>query len=209
MTPPNSTVEQRRPARIPRRRRTTSATCSRTCSRTAQRRGSWHQVLVFTRTKHGANRLAEQLSRAGIRSAAIHGNKSQARAPARWPTSRPSTSSGARRDRSRIARPRHPANCRTSSTSTCRTCPRTTCTASAAPRAPATTAMPCRSCLRTRLHCCATLKGRCASPVPFSPTPDFRTRGTLPRRPRSARRRPRPRGASTAARGDSSGRRFG
>jgi len=40
--------------------------------------GSWQQALVFTRTKHGANRLAEQLSRAGIRSAAIHGNKSQA-----------------------------------------------------------------------------------------------------------------------------------
>jgi ATP-dependent RNA helicase RhlE len=37
----------------------------------------WHQVLVFTRTKHGANRLSEQLSRDGIISAAIHGNKSQ------------------------------------------------------------------------------------------------------------------------------------
>jgi ATP-dependent RNA helicase RhlE len=34
-------------------------------------------VLVFTRTKHGANRLSEQLSRDGIISAAIHGNKSQ------------------------------------------------------------------------------------------------------------------------------------
>ncbi|MGD9600153.1 MAG: DEAD/DEAH box helicase [Steroidobacteraceae bacterium] len=39
--------------------------------------GDWHQVLVFTRTKHGANRLAEQLDGSGIRSAAIHGNKSQ------------------------------------------------------------------------------------------------------------------------------------
>ncbi len=39
--------------------------------------GQWQQVLVFTRTKHGANRLAEQLGRAGIESAAIHGNKSQ------------------------------------------------------------------------------------------------------------------------------------
>ena len=35
------------------------------------------QALVFTRTKHGANRLAEQLNRDGIRAAAIHGNKSQ------------------------------------------------------------------------------------------------------------------------------------
>jgi ATP-dependent RNA helicase RhlE len=39
--------------------------------------GQWFQVLVFTRTKHGANRLAEQLVRAGIGAAAIHGNKSQ------------------------------------------------------------------------------------------------------------------------------------
>ena len=39
--------------------------------------GNWQQVLVFTRTKHGANRLSEQLSKDGIGSAAIHGNKSQ------------------------------------------------------------------------------------------------------------------------------------
>ena len=37
----------------------------------------WQQVLVFTRTKHGANRLAQQLERDGLTSAAIHGNKSQ------------------------------------------------------------------------------------------------------------------------------------
>jgi len=37
----------------------------------------WQQVLVFTRTKHGANRLAEQLGKDGVTSAAIHGNKSQ------------------------------------------------------------------------------------------------------------------------------------
>ncbi len=41
------------------------------------RQGNWHQVLVFTRTKHGANRLAEQLSKEGIPALAIHGNKSQ------------------------------------------------------------------------------------------------------------------------------------
>jgi ATP-dependent RNA helicase RhlE len=39
--------------------------------------GDWQQVLIFTRTKHGANRLAEQLGRDGITAAAIHGNKSQ------------------------------------------------------------------------------------------------------------------------------------
>jgi len=38
---------------------------------------NWFQVLVFTRTKHGANRLAEQLNRDNISALAIHGNKSQ------------------------------------------------------------------------------------------------------------------------------------
>jgi ATP-dependent RNA helicase RhlE len=41
------------------------------------RDNQWEQVLVFTRTKHGANRLAEKLERDGITAAAIHGNKSQ------------------------------------------------------------------------------------------------------------------------------------
>ena len=41
------------------------------------REGDWAQVLVFTRTKHGANRLSDQLTRDGISAAAIHGNKSQ------------------------------------------------------------------------------------------------------------------------------------
>ncbi len=39
--------------------------------------GSWYQVLVFTRTKHGANRLAAQLEKNGIGALPIHGNKSQ------------------------------------------------------------------------------------------------------------------------------------
>ena len=39
--------------------------------------GDWNQVLVFTRTKHGANRLAKQLGKNGIMAVAIHGNKSQ------------------------------------------------------------------------------------------------------------------------------------
>ena len=39
--------------------------------------GNWRQVLVFTRTKHLANRLAQQLERDGLSAAAIHGNKSQ------------------------------------------------------------------------------------------------------------------------------------
>ena len=38
---------------------------------------NWQQVLVFTRTKHGANRLCTQLNKDGLKSTAIHGNKSQ------------------------------------------------------------------------------------------------------------------------------------
>ena len=40
-------------------------------------RDRWRQVLVFTRTKHGADKLAQALGRDGIRAEAIHGNKSQ------------------------------------------------------------------------------------------------------------------------------------
>jgi len=39
--------------------------------------GNWHQVLVFTRMKHGANRLTDYLNSVGISAMAIHGNKSQ------------------------------------------------------------------------------------------------------------------------------------
>ena len=39
--------------------------------------GNWRQVLVFSRTKHGANRVAERLTQEGLSAAAIHGNKSQ------------------------------------------------------------------------------------------------------------------------------------
>jgi len=41
------------------------------------RQGGWQQVLVFTKTKHGANKLARFLDEAGVKAAAIHGNKSQ------------------------------------------------------------------------------------------------------------------------------------
>ncbi len=40
-------------------------------------KGKWSQVLVFTRTKHGANRLTTQLNKDGVTALAIHGNKSQ------------------------------------------------------------------------------------------------------------------------------------
>jgi len=40
-------------------------------------KGGWSQVLAFTRTKYGANRLSDKIEKKGITSAAIHGNKSQ------------------------------------------------------------------------------------------------------------------------------------
>ena len=54
-------------------RRPTSAPCSSTSSATA----TMKRVLVFSRTKHGANRIAEHLVKAHIEAEAIHGNKSQ------------------------------------------------------------------------------------------------------------------------------------
>jgi ATP-dependent RNA helicase RhlE len=42
------------------------------------RTNNWYQVLVFSRTKHGANKLVQLLEKDGIQAAAIHGNKSQA-----------------------------------------------------------------------------------------------------------------------------------
>lgn len=39
--------------------------------------GDWKQVLIFTRTKHGANKLSQKLEKSDISSSAIHGNKSQ------------------------------------------------------------------------------------------------------------------------------------
>jgi ATP-dependent RNA helicase RhlE len=70
------------------RRNTTSELVSQSVHMVAQKLKShllshliqhngWKQVLVFTRTKHGANRLAEKLNADGIAAAAIHGNKSQ------------------------------------------------------------------------------------------------------------------------------------
>jgi ATP-dependent RNA helicase RhlE len=78
VTPPNSTVE-----RVTQRAFRVAKDDKRHLlvhlfENGANGEGPWYQALVFTRTKHGANRLSQQLERAGIRSAAIHGNKSQA-----------------------------------------------------------------------------------------------------------------------------------
>ena len=72
VTPPNSTVDA-----------VTQWLCPVDKSRKSPllikliKENNWSQVLVFTRTKHGANRLTKQLEAAQIRAAAIHGNKSQ------------------------------------------------------------------------------------------------------------------------------------
>ncbi|MFM1876911.1 MAG: ATP-dependent helicase RhlE [Bacteroidota bacterium] len=71
-TPENTTVEkiEQRTIRVDKEQKT--ALTIKLISE-----GRWQQVLVFTRTKHGANRLSEKLQKAGITSAAIHGNKTQ------------------------------------------------------------------------------------------------------------------------------------
>ncbi len=70
--------------------------------------GRVSQALVFTRTKHGANRLAEQLRRDGIEAAAIHGNRSQSQRVKALATSR-RAASHPRRHRHRGPRPGHRA----------------------------------------------------------------------------------------------------
>ncbi len=72
VTPPNTTVEriEQRIYRLP-------AIHKRALLAHLITQGAWEQVLVFTRTKHGANRLAEFLEKHGLPAAAIHGNKSQ------------------------------------------------------------------------------------------------------------------------------------
>ncbi|NBA96644.1 DEAD/DEAH box helicase [Pseudomonas sp. R5(2019)] len=72
VTPPNTTVE-----RIEQRVYRLQASHKRALLAHLITQGAWEQVLVFTRTKHGANRLAEYLEKHGLTAAAIHGNKSQ------------------------------------------------------------------------------------------------------------------------------------
>ncbi|WPP00234.1 DEAD/DEAH box helicase [Pseudomonas sp. HR96] len=72
VTPPNTTVE-----RIEQRVYHLSSSHKRSLLAHLITQGAWEQVLVFTRTKHGANRLAEYLEKHGLSAVAIHGNKSQ------------------------------------------------------------------------------------------------------------------------------------
>jgi len=72
VTPPNTTVE-----RIEQRVFRLASNHKRSLLAHLITAGAWEQVLVFTRTKHGANRLAEYLDKHGLAAVAIHGNKSQ------------------------------------------------------------------------------------------------------------------------------------
>ena len=73
VTPRNSTVEAVSQLVIPVDKAKKSALLTHLI-----KQHKWQQVLVFTRTKHGANRLTKHLEGKGIKAAAIHGNKSQA-----------------------------------------------------------------------------------------------------------------------------------
>ena len=95
-------------------------------------------ALVFTRTKHGANKVAGDLAKAGISAAAIHGNKSQ--------TARQQALADFKAGRVQAL----VATDTTCSTTTCPTCPRPTSTASAAPAGRATAAPPSPSATSTR-----------------------------------------------------------
>ena len=72
VTPPNSTVESVEQVVYPVDKKQKSALLTQLIHD-----NQWEQVLVFCRTKHGANRLTKQLEDKGIKAAAIHGNKSQ------------------------------------------------------------------------------------------------------------------------------------
>jgi ATP-dependent RNA helicase RhlE len=72
VSPPNTTVESVEQWVYPVDKNKKSALLTRLI-----KERQWHQVLVFTRTKHGANRLTRHLENKRISAAAIHGNKSQ------------------------------------------------------------------------------------------------------------------------------------
>ncbi len=78
VTPPNSTVERVQQVAFRVAKEQKRHLLVHLFQNGATDEGPWTQVLIFTRTKHGANRLSEQLEGAGIKSSAIHGNKSQA-----------------------------------------------------------------------------------------------------------------------------------
>ena len=113
------------------------------------------QTLVFGRTKHGADKLATMLERAGLRAAAIHGNKSQnqrTRALKDFKSGKVAVLVAT----DIAARGLDIDQLPWSSTTTCRWSPRTTCTGSAAPAARAPKASRSRWFRTRKTACCAT-----------------------------------------------------
>ena len=174
VTPPNSTVERVTQLAFRVRKDDKRHLLVHLFENGSNGEGRWHQALVFTRTKHGANRLSRA---ARARRHPLRGHPRQqepGRAHARAGGLQGGQAHRARRDRGRLARPRHPRAAAGRQLRPAATCPRTTSIASAARRAQATTA--------TRYRCVsedeATLlrdieSARCAQSVPFSPTPAF------------------------------------
>ena len=105
VTPAQHDHRAHRPGRDPGRPRAQA----RPAARSSSRSGRIDQALVFTRTKHGANRLAEQLGKDGISAAAIHGNKSQAQRVRALDDFKAGRVGDPRRDRHRRPRHRHRA----------------------------------------------------------------------------------------------------
>lgn len=120
-------------------------------------KGNWQQVLVFTRTKHGANHLAEQLNKDGIRSAAIHGNKSQGARTVRWLIlNRVIFACWWRPISPRVAW--ISKSCHTSSTMSCQTYRKIMSTVSGVPVVPPPPAKRYRWCVLMNTNCCVISK---------------------------------------------------
>jgi ATP-dependent RNA helicase RhlE len=158
VTPPNTTVEriEQRVYRLP-------ASHKRALLAHLITLGAWEQVLVFTRTKHGANRLAEYLEKHGLSATAT---RARTPAPRPWPTSRPTLCAC-------WSPPISPhaawisTNCPMWSTSSCRTSRKTTSTVLAAPAVPGVRARPFPWSRRMKRSCS---RASSASPSRRSPT---------------------------------------
>lgn len=120
-------------------------------------KGNWQQVLVFTRTKHGANHLAEQLNKDGIRSAAIHGNKSQGARTVRWLILNRVTFAYWWRPIS-LRAVWISKSCRTSSTMNCQTYRKIMSTVSGVPVVRLLPVKRCRWCVLMNTNCCVISK---------------------------------------------------
>jgi hypothetical protein len=147
ISPPNSTVKAVKQWMVPvdKKRKTELFLFMRKDRR-------WGQVLVFVKTKRGADELVATLIAKKIKADAIHGDKPQAPACARWKASRPV--------KYRFSSPPTslPAawtstTCRRLSISTCPSSPKTTSTVSAAPAVPALPAKPSRWSAPMRRRC--------------------------------------------------------